>query len=115
MRCPSPLEGRAVFNIQNALAATAVAHALNLKIEEIRQGLVSFFPSPSQTPGRTNFFNIRDFEVMLDYAHNPSAYRQVLDMISQLGHPRRIFVFDVVGRPAGRRYPGDVPSHRRQL
>lgn len=94
---PITLEGRALFNIQNALAATAVAHALNLKIEEIRQGLVSFFPSPSQTPGRTNFFNIRDFEVMLDYAHNPSAYRQVLDMISQLGHPRRIFVFDVVG------------------
>jgi cyanophycin synthetase len=94
---PITLEGRAAFNIQNALAAAAVAHALDLKIEEIRQGLVSFFPSPSQTPGRTNFFNIRDFEVMLDYAHNPSAYRQVLGLIARLDHPRRIFVFDVVG------------------
>jgi cyanophycin synthetase len=97
VKVPITFEGRAVFNLQNALAAAAVTHALDLKIEEIRQGLVSFFPSPSQTPGRTNFFNIRDFEVMLDYAHNPSAYRQVLDLIARLGHPRRIFVFDVVG------------------
>jgi cyanophycin synthetase len=34
---------------------------------------------------------------MLDYAHNPSAYRQVLDLVARLDHQRRIFVFDVVG------------------
>ena len=67
------------------------------KIEQIRQGLVSFFPSPSQTPGRTNFFSVNDFEVMLDYAHNPPAYANIIDLVSRLGHKRRLFVFDVVG------------------
>lgn len=94
---PLTMEGRALFNVQNALAATAVAHAMGLKIEEIRQGLVSFFPSPSQTPGRTNFFSIQDVEVMLDYAHNPSAYQSILDLVKRMGHKRRIIVFDVVG------------------
>jgi len=94
---PITLEGRAVFNIQNALAAAAVGHALSLKVEEIRQGLTSFFPSPSQTPGRTNFFTVKNFEVMLDYAHNPSAYQLIMATVARLGHPRRIVVFDVVG------------------
>jgi len=94
---PLTMEDRALFNIQNALAATAVAHAMTLKIEEIRHGLVSFFPSPSQTPGRTNFFTIKDVEVMLDYAHNPSAYQSILDLVKRMGHKRRIVVFDMVG------------------
>ena len=94
---PITLEARAMFNIQNALAAAAVGHAMALKIEEIRQGLVSFFPSTAQTPGRTNFFSINDFEVMLDYAHNPPAYRNIIDLVARLGHKRRFFVFDVVG------------------
>ena len=94
---PITLEGRALFNIQNALAAVAVGHAMGMKTEEIRHGLISFFPSPSQTPGRTNFFSIKDFEVMLDYAHNPPAYKNIIDLVRRLGHKRRLFVFDVVG------------------
>ncbi|MGD8268246.1 MAG: cyanophycin synthetase, partial [Desulfobacterales bacterium] len=94
---PITLEGRAVFNIQNSLAAAAVGYAMGLKTESIRRGLISFFPSPSQTPGRANFFSIKDFEVMLDYAHNPPAYQNIIDLISRLGHKRCLFVFDVVG------------------
>ncbi|MGD9252261.1 MAG: cyanophycin synthetase, partial [Desulfobacterales bacterium] len=91
---PITLEGRAVFNIQNSLAAAAVGYAMGLKTESIRRGLISFFPSPSQTPGRANFFSIKDFEVMLDYAHNPPAYQNIIDLISRLGHKRCLFVFD---------------------
>ncbi|MCG6894755.1 MAG: cyanophycin synthetase [Desulfobacteraceae bacterium] len=94
---PITLEGRALFNVQNALAAAAVGHAMGLKIDQIRHGLVSLFPSPSQTPGRTNFFSVKNFEVMLDYAHNPPAYANIIDLIERLGHKRRLFVFDVVG------------------
>jgi cyanophycin synthetase len=34
---------------------------------------------------------------MLDYAHNPSAYQNIMDLVKHLGHKRRLFVFDVVG------------------
>jgi cyanophycin synthetase len=35
--------------------------------------------------------------VLLDYAHNPPAYKNIIDLISRLGHKRCLFVFDVVG------------------
>ncbi len=94
---PITLEGRALFNVQNALAVAAVGHAMGLTIEEIRQGLISFFPSPSQAPGRMNFFSINDFEVMVDYAHNPPAYKNIIDLLARLNHKRCLIVFDVVG------------------
>ena len=34
---------------------------------------------------------------MLDYAHNPPAYKNIIDLVSRLGHKRCLFVFDVVG------------------
>ncbi len=94
---PITMEGKAYFNIQNALAATAVAYARKLRVEEIRVGLASFFPSPSQTPGRMNIIPIRDFDVMIDYAHNPRAYANLLDLVSRLSYKRRILVLDAVG------------------
>ncbi|MBN1552137.1 cyanophycin synthetase [bacterium] len=97
LEMPFTMEGRAVFNIQNALAATAATYAVDVKIEEIRLGLTSFFPSPSQMPGRTNIIPIKGFDVMIDYAHNPSAYKNFIELILRLGDRRRILVIDAVG------------------
>ena len=94
---PITLEGKAYFNIQNALAATAVAYARKVRVDEIRVGLASFFPSPSQTPGRTNVISVGDFDVMIDYAHNPRAYAGLFDLVSRLSYKRRIMVLDAVG------------------
>lgn len=97
LEMPFTMEGRAVFNIQNALAAAAATYALGVKVEEIRLGLTSFFPSPSQLPGRVNIISIKGVDLMIDYAHNPPAYRNFLDLISRMGDRRRITVLDAVG------------------
>ena len=94
---PLTLEGRAVFNIQNALAATAAAYAHGVGADEIRRGLISFLPSPLQTPGRLNLKRFGGVDYLLDYGHNPHAYRALLELVKQLGDRRRIIVFDVVG------------------
>lgn len=94
---PITMEGKAYFNIANALAATAAAYALKLRVDEIRVGLASFFPSPAQTPGRMNIIPMRDFDVMIDYAHNPKAYANLLDLVGRLSYSRRILVLDAVG------------------
>ena len=94
---PLTLEGRAVFNIQNALAATAAAYAQGVSADEIRRGLTSFLPSPLQTPGRLNLKRIAGVDYLLDYGHNPHAYKALLGLVKQLGERRRIIVFDVVG------------------
>jgi len=94
---PITLEGKAYFNIQNAMAAVAACYALNLKMEEIKAGLASFFPSPTQTPGRMNIIPLKGYDVMIDYAHNPKAYANICDLIAKLDYKRRILVLDAVG------------------
>lgn len=94
---PITMEGKAYFNILNALAATAVGYALKVKAEEIKVGLASFFPSPTQTPGRMNIITLKGFDVMIDYAHNPRAYLNICDLIGKLNYQRRILVLDAVG------------------
>jgi cyanophycin synthetase len=94
---PATLEGRAEFNVSNALAAAAATYAYGVGPDEIRRGLTSFLPSPLQTPGRLNLMRIGGVDYLLDYAHNPHAYRSFVDLVGKLGERRRIIVFDVVG------------------
>ncbi|PYQ57075.1 MAG: cyanophycin synthetase, partial [Acidobacteria bacterium] len=67
---PATVEGHAIHNIQNAMFATAIAHAMGISLENIRQGLRTFTTDFFQTPGRMNFYNELPFRVLLDYAHN---------------------------------------------
>jgi cyanophycin synthetase len=94
---PLTMGGKATFNVQNALAATAAAFAYGVDVDEIRRGLISFLPSPLQTPGRLNLVTVGGVDYLIDYAHNPHAYRNLLDLVVQLGDRRRSIVFDVVG------------------
>ena len=94
---PVTLGGRADFNVQNVLAATAAAYARGIDVDEIRRALLSFLPSPLQTPGRLNLMTIGGVDYLLDYAHNPHAFRSLVQLIERLGERRRIVVFDVVG------------------
>jgi cyanophycin synthetase len=79
---PITLGGKAKFMIQNALAASLAAFAQGVKIEEIRAGLISFVVSADQTPGRMNLFNLGNFHVLLDYAHNPAGFKAIADFIN---------------------------------
>jgi len=67
---PATVEGHAIHNVQNAMFATAIAHAMGISLENIRQGLRTFTTDFFQTPGRMNFYNEHPFRVLLDYAHN---------------------------------------------
>jgi cyanophycin synthetase len=94
---PLTLKGLAEFNVQNALAATAAAWALGVDVDEIRRALLSFLPSSAQTPGRLNLTSIAGVDYLLDYAHNPHAYKGLVELVRKMGERRRTIVFDVVG------------------
>ena len=59
--------------VENMLAAVAAAYAQNITPEIIRQSLKSFEPSPEQTPGRMNLFQFENYDVLVDYCHNPAG------------------------------------------
>lgn len=74
---PITFSGFAEFNIANVLAAVLACYVQEFKTEDIRQALQTFTPSPAQTPGRMNMFNFKNFNVMLDYAHNTHGLRAI--------------------------------------
>ncbi|MFT5102713.1 MAG: cyanophycin synthetase [Candidatus Latescibacterota bacterium] len=72
---PLTYGGKAEFMIQNVLAAVLAANVRGISIEDMKAGLETFIPSASQTPGRLNLFEFKNFTILLDYAHNPAGMR----------------------------------------
>ena len=95
---PSTLEGRATHNVQNAMFAAAIAYAMGVKIEDIRQGLRTFDTTFEQAPGRTNVYERHPFRVIMDYGHNASAVRAMCDLADRMEvRGRRICVLAAPG------------------
>jgi cyanophycin synthetase len=95
---PSTLEGRAVHNVQNAMFAAAIAYAMGVKIEDIRQGLRTFDTTFEQAPGRTNVYERHPFRVIMDYGHNPAAVRAICELVDRMEvRGRRICVLAAPG------------------
>jgi len=95
---PATLEGKALHNVQNALAATLMAYAMGVKVENIRQALRTFDTSYFQVPGRMNVYDELPFKVILDYGHNPAAVRAMVDLVKRLDvASRRICVLAAPG------------------
>jgi len=70
---PLTYGGKAVFMIQNILPAVIAADVQGISIEDMKAALESFIPSSSQTPGRLNLFQFQNFQILLDFAHNPAG------------------------------------------
>ena len=85
---PLTLEGKATFNVANALAAAAACYALGIPEKGIERGLITFNPSTSQSRGRMNIIDISDFKVLVDYGHNPAAVKALSDVFPHLSKGR---------------------------
>ena len=81
---PATIEGKAAHNVQNAMFAVAMAFSFNVDLDNIRHGLRTFDTSFFQAPGRTNVFNEHPFKVILDYAHNPAAFKAMAELVDRL-------------------------------
>lgn len=81
---PATIEGKAIHNVQNAMFATAIAYSVGTKLEDIRQGLRIFNTSFYQAPGRLNIYDEHPFKVILDYAHNPAAIKNISGLAGRL-------------------------------
>ena len=94
---PLTVEGLARFQYGNVLAAIAATFVQGMRYEDIRAGLLSFFPSPSLTPGRLNLLRVRGGTVLVDYAHNPRAVEGLMEVAMGLEARRRIGIVAVPG------------------
>ncbi len=70
---PVTFGGKAIFNVQNAMAAAAAAYCAGAHLHDIRAGLRSFTSSFYQAPGRMNLTEVSGVKVIVDYCHNAPA------------------------------------------
>ncbi len=87
---PITFGGQAAYNLENALAAAALGHALGLPDDAIVAGLASFTSSSEDNPGRGNLLDVGGVMLLLDFGHNPAAIRGVVGlaraMLAERGH-----------------------------
>lgn len=86
-----PLVGR--YNVENALAAVAVALAAGIDLDDVVDGLAEAPP----VPGRLEPVVSRPFSVIIDFAHTPAALEGALTALRPLTEGRLIVVFGAGG------------------
>ncbi len=101
---PATMEGKAKFNVENALAAAAVGYSMGLPLEALRHGLRTFATSFYQAPGRCNVFDEHPFRVIVVYGHNPAAMAKMAELVRSLRKQKAI---GVLMAPGDRR-DGDI-------
>jgi cyanophycin synthetase len=94
---PLTFGGKASFMIQNVLPAALTGFLRGMAIEDIKVALETFIPSPSQTPGRLNLFEFKNFQIMLDYAHNPAGLRALHKMVEKMDGSPKVGIIAGIG------------------
>ncbi|MBV8265570.1 MAG: cyanophycin synthetase, partial [Planctomycetaceae bacterium] len=97
VRVPMTHEGRAGFQVENALAGSAAAYALGVPPETIRAALGCFAGDPELSPGRFNVLQARGATLIIDYAHNASALAALVEALEQFPHRERLMVYSAAG------------------
>lgn len=109
---PLTFEGKALFMIQNVLPAVLAGYIRGFSIEDLKVSIESFIPSPAQTPGRLNMFRFKEFNLLLDYAHNPAGLRALHELIKKMKGAPKVGMIAGIGdrRPEDNREIGAVAA-----
>lgn len=95
---PVTYKGKAVHNIMNTLPAILATYLYkNITIEDIKQSLETFIPSATQTPGRLNMFQLKKFQFLLDFAHNPAGVKLLCDFVNKMDVTKRVGIISGTG------------------
>ena len=78
-----------------ALPISANIHGIS--IEDMKAGLETFIPSAAQTPGRLNLFKFENFQILLDYAHNPAGMRALQKFTDNLEATVKVGIIAGIG------------------
>ncbi len=94
---PLTYGGKAKFMIENILPAIIAANVRGISIEDMKMALETFIPSASQTPGRLNLFHFENFDILLDYAHNPAGMKALKEFTDNLEATKKVGIIAGVG------------------
>jgi len=101
------------FNKSNALAAAACARRLGLGDEDIKKAIKTF----KMPLGRVDFIYDEDYSVVIDFAHTPNSFEQLLSALREETTGRIIHVFGSAGERdhAKRPFMGEISSKHADI
>lgn len=91
------VDGKLMYNVENAMAACAAAIGLNINYIDISDGLKSFYGNSYFNPGRFNVYELNNAKIILDYGHNIAGYKSVISGIKKINHKRLVGIIGVPG------------------
>lgn len=100
---PITFEGRARYNISNALGAMLAAVSLRrdgralIPLFAIRAALEGVHGTADDNPGRGNLMELAGVSVLVDYAHNPAGLEALVQMAGAIPSKRRLVVLGQAG------------------
>jgi UDP-N-acetylmuramyl tripeptide synthase len=94
---PASMLGAARFNISNAMAAVALAMAIDLPAAAMAKGLREFRSDSVSNPGRGNVFEFGDVTAIVDFAHNAHGMAALLEMANAMPAARRLVTIGMPG------------------
>jgi cyanophycin synthetase len=95
---PITYGGKAIHNIMNTLPSILACYLFKkINVEDIRSALKTFIPSETQTPGRLNLFQFKNFKFLLDFAHNPAGLTLLCDFVNRLDSTYKVGIISGTG------------------
>lgn len=83
---PITFGGAAAYNVENVLAAVAMAQALWVDDTSIVRGLRTF--TMAENPGRGQFIEKNGVQILLDFGHNTDGILAVMQLVQKLREAR---------------------------
>ncbi len=94
---PITFNGMADFNVANSMAAVLATYLVGVNMADIKTALQHFEPSVALTPGRMNFFQFRNFSVIVDFAHNPHGFKAIRKLVTSFDATKKIAIIAGTG------------------
>jgi len=94
---PLTFNGKANCMIKNVLPAILVGVINNYSIKNLKNAIKTFVPSPEITPGRMNVFKFKNFQLMLDYAHNTDGFLHLRNYILHIQASVKVGIIAATG------------------
>jgi cyanophycin synthetase len=94
---PVAFDGKALFMVENIMAAILAAYAKYINIKFITEALRSFKPTFENMPGRMNYMEFKNFSFLLDYAHNFHGLSALGDFIREHDAIQKVGIVSAVG------------------
>ena len=107
---PITMHGAAKHNIHNALVVVAMMFSMQIALADLQRGLKTFASSPDNNPGRGNLFHVKDFQVLVDFAHNEHGLAAMADTLKNIPASRRLLMIGQAGDRADEDIHGLVKS-----